>query len=183
MPGVNITIDGTTIGIISDINGKYSINLPNANSVLVFSFVGYAVQKIPAAGKTTIDVKLVPNVAQLEEVVVIGYGTQKKVDVTGAVSSVKISDMQKIASTNTSVALQGQVSGVNIVQTNADPGAGADIRIRGIGTLNNHFPLVIVDGVPSDINKVDPKDIESVNILKDAASAAIYGSRAANGVV
>jgi TonB-dependent starch-binding outer membrane protein SusC len=183
LPGVNITIDGTTVGVISDVNGKYSINLPNINSVLVFSFVGYVVQKIPFAGQTTIDVTLISNLEELEEVVVIGYGTQKKLDVTGAVSSVKVADMQKIASTNTSVALQGQVSGVNIVQTNADPGAGADIRIRGIGTLNNHFPLVIVDGVPSDINKVDPKDIESVNILKDAASAAIYGSRAANGVV
>jgi TonB-dependent starch-binding outer membrane protein SusC len=183
LPGVNITIDGTTIGIISDINGKYSINLPNENSVLVFSFVGYAIQKIPASGKTVLDVQMLPNVEKLEEVVVIGYGTQKKADVTGAVSTVKIANMQKISSTNTSVALQGQVSGVNIVQSNADPGAGADIRIRGIGTLNNHFPLVIVDGVPSDINAVDPKDIESVNILKDAASAAIYGSRAANGVV
>jgi TonB-dependent starch-binding outer membrane protein SusC len=183
LPGVNILIKNTLQGVITDMNGKYTIEVKEDNPVLVYSFVGYISQEIAVSGRSVIDVVLSSDVKTLDEVVVIGYGTQKKVDVTGAVSTVRISDMQKIHANNASVALQGQASGVNIVQTNADPGAGADIRIRGIGTLNNHFPLVIVDGVPSEINAVDPKDIESVNILKDAASAAIYGSRAANGVV
>ncbi|MFO7832084.1 MAG: SusC/RagA family TonB-linked outer membrane protein, partial [Desulfuromonadaceae bacterium] len=183
MIGVSVMVKGTTIGGITDVNGNYEITVPDRNSVLVFSFVGYNTQEVTVGSQTVINLTLTASLTELEEIVVIGYGIQKKADVTGAVSTVRIADMQKIATNNTSVALQGQVAGVNVMQSNADPGAGADIRIRGIGTLNNHFPLVIVDGVPSDINAVDPRDIESVNVLKDAASAAIYGSRAANGVV
>lgn len=181
--GVSVVVKGTTRGEITDADGNYEITVPDGNSVLVFSFVGYETQEVTVGSQTVIDLVMTASLTELEEIVVIGYGTQKKADVTGAVSTVRIADMQKIATNNTSVALQGQVAGVNVMQSNADPGAGADIRIRGIGTLNNHFPLVIVDGVPSDINAVDPRDIESVNVLKDAASAAIYGSRAANGVV
>ncbi len=181
--GVNVVIKGTTRGVITDVEGNYEITVPDEDAVLVFSYVGFVTKEIRVGNKSVIDVELTSALTELEELVVIGYGTQKKTDVTGAVSTVRIEDMQKVASNNAAVSLQGQVAGVNVVQSNADPGAGADIRIRGIGTLNNHFPLVIVDGVPSDINAVDPKDIESINILKDAASAAIYGSRAANGVV
>ena len=181
--GATVLVQGTTRGVVTNLDGNYEITVPDENTVLVFSFVGYETREITVGSQTTIDITLNSEITALEELVVIGYGTQKKADVTGAVSTVRIADMQKIAVNNTSVALQGQVAGVNVMQSNADPGAGADIRIRGIGTLNNHFPLVIVDGVPSDINAVDPRDIESVNVLKDAASAAIYGSRAANGVV
>ncbi|MFA5814235.1 MAG: TonB-dependent receptor [Bacteroidales bacterium] len=183
LPGVNISVQGSSTGVTTDLDGKYSITVPDANAVLLFSFVGYNTEQAVVGDRTAIDIVLMPNIQAMSEVVVIGYGTQKKRDVTGAVSTIRVADMQKVVANNASVALQGQASGVNVVQTNADPGAGADIRIRGIGTLNNHFPLVIVDGVPADINAVDPKDIESINILKDAASAAIYGSRAANGVV
>ncbi|MBL7113674.1 MAG: TonB-dependent receptor [Bacteroidales bacterium] len=181
--GATVVIQGTTRGAVTDLNGNYKITVPDENTVLVFSYVGYESRDITVGSQTTIDVILISEITAIEELVVIGYGTQRKTDVTGAVSTVRVADMQKIAVSNSSVALQGQVAGVNVVQSNADPSSGADIRIRGIGTLNNHFPLVIVDGVPSDINAVDPRDIESVNVLKDAASAAIYGSRAANGVI
>ena len=181
--GANVVVQGTTRGVVTDVDGNYRITVPDENTVLVFSFVGYESREIRVGSQTTIDVTLAAEITAIEELVVIGYGTQRKADVTGAVSTVSIDDMQKIAVSNASVALKGQVAGVNVVQQNADPSSGADIRIRGIGTLNNHYPLVIVDGVPSDINAVDPRDIESVNILKDAASAAIYGSRAANGVI
>lgn len=183
LPGVTVVVKGTTQGTVSNVDGEYSItNVPD-DATLQFSFVGMQTQEVPVANKTKIDLTMLPDAIGIEEVVAIGYGTQKKADLTGAVASVRIADMQKITTAQTSIALQGKVAGVNVVQSDAGPGNSADIRIRGIGTLNNHYPLVIVDGVPSSMTSVDPKDIASIDVLKDAASAAIYGSRAANGVI
>ncbi|MGA2408279.1 MAG: TonB-dependent receptor [Bacteroidales bacterium] len=183
LPGVTVLVKGSTTGTLTDASGKYTINNAPQNATLIFSFVGMTSQEIPSNGRLLIDVVLKEVNFGLEEVVVIGYGTQKKADITGAVSVVNVADLHKIMSSNASVAIQGMAAGVNVGQTNAAPGSGADIRIRGIGTFGNHQPLVIVDGVPSDINSINPSQIESINILKDASSAAIYGSRAANGVV
>ena len=180
LPGVNIQIEGTTIGVISDANGKYSINISNENVILTYSFIGYNNQKVSATGKTTIDITLVPNTASLEEVVVIGYGTQKKVNLTGSVSTVDTKGIVNIPYTNISQAITGKLPGVFSRQSGGTPGADSpDIRIRGASNA-----LVVVDGVIGrDYNTLDPNDIESVTVLKDAAAAAVYGARASSGVI
>jgi TonB-linked SusC/RagA family outer membrane protein len=183
LPGVNVLVKGTSIGTTSDASGKYTINVPDENAVLVTSFIGYATQEIAVGTQTTINVKLAPDVTQLGEVVVVGYGTQKKASVTGAISSVSSEEISAQPIMNITQALQGRVAGVTVVNNGA-PGAAPIIRIRGVGTINNANPLFVVDGFPtSDLNSFNPKDIESVDVLKDASAAAIYGSRAANGVI
>jgi TonB-linked SusC/RagA family outer membrane protein len=180
LPGVNIKVEGTTIGVISDANGKYSINIPNGNVTLTYSFIGYLNQKVSAKGKTTIDITLVPSVSNLEEVVVIGYGTQKKANLTGSVSAIQTKDIVNIPYTNISQALAGRLPGVFSKQSGGTPGADiADIRIRGGSNA-----LIVVDGIIGrDYNTLDPNDIESVTVLKDAAAAAVYGARASSGVI
>jgi len=185
MIGVNVLEKGTSNGTITDFDGNYSLSV-STSATIVYSYIGYGTIEVNVGDQSTINVSLIEEAGSLDEIVLVGYGSQKRKNVTGAVSVVDIGDMQKITTSNASVALQGKVSGVNVVQSNADPGAGADIRIRGIGTLGNHYPLIIIDGVPTDrngMNSIDPKDIKSLSVLKDAASAAIYGSRAANGVI
>jgi TonB-linked SusC/RagA family outer membrane protein len=184
LPGVNITIKGTTKGTVTDSNGGYIVEVPSPETILVFSFVGYTSQEITVGAQTSIDVVMFPDVTSLSEVVVVGYGEQKKENLTGSVVAVNGEDIIKRQVGQTSMTLQGIAPGVTVVQRSGQPGKdGGAIRIRGIGTLGDSNPLVLVDNVEMNINNIDPNIIESISILKDAASAAIYGSRAANGVI
>jgi TonB-dependent starch-binding outer membrane protein SusC len=184
LPGVNILIEGTQQGVISDVSGHYSIEVPQPNSVLVFSYIGFNSERIETEGKSVIDVSLIPDIKNLDEVVVIGYGVLKKKLVTGATIEVKGDELTKRNTVSPLTALQSLTPGINIAKVSGEPGAGFKVTIRGIGTIGDARPLYIVDGVPrDDINYLTPSDIESIDVLKDAASAAIYGSRAANGVV
>lgn len=182
--GVNVVVKGTTTGTVTDMNGAYSLQT-NDNATLIISYIGYKTQEIPVKGQTVINITLTEDSETLDEVIVVGYGTQKKVNLTGSVSSVNFADQALSRPiTDISSALTGLSSGVTIRQQSGNPGDEATtIRIRGVGTLNNSSPLVIVDGMEGDMNILNPNDIESVSILKDAASSAIYGSRAANGVI
>src|SRR5664279_583168 len=184
MIGVNVTVKGTTIGGISDVNGKFTLNVPNANATLVFSFIGYLSQEIPLAGQTTLNVALAAEVSQLSEVVVVGYGTQKKITATGSVTSTRGDDIVKSTATNVSSTLIGRMPGLTAVSRSGEPGQDdALLRIRGTNTLGDNSPLIVVDGVANrNLNRLNANDIESITVLKDA-SAAIYGSQAANGVI
>ena len=185
--GANVLIQGTSTGTITDINGQYSIeNVPDANSVLVISFVGYESQQIALDGRTAIDVVLEADIALLEEFVVTGYGTQKRTDLTGSVSSVKSKDINAFPTTNAMQALSGRAPGVEVIQTTGAPGAEVSLRIRGTNSVQgSNEPLYVIDGFPYSGNptNLNPSDIESIEILKDASATAIYGSRGANGVV
>jgi TonB-linked SusC/RagA family outer membrane protein len=182
LPGVSVVVKGTTNGTITDVNGKFTIPNVPANGTLQFSFVGMKTQEISISGKATINVILAEETVGIDEVVAIGYGTQKKADVTGAVAVVKPEKMQGI-NQSLSHALQGQLSGVTVIQNSGEPGGGVQIRVRGTGSINDNSPLYIVDGMIGSISGLNPSDIENISVLKDAASAAIYGSRGANGVV
>lgn len=182
--GATILEKGTGKGTVTDFDGKYSLEVTNANATLVFSYTGFLAQEIPLNGQTNLNVTLQENVEQLEEVVVIGYGTQKKSVVTGAISSVSAEDIQKAPILRVEQALQGRTSGVQVTSASGQPGDGLTVRIRGAGTTGSADPLYVVDGLPvGGIDYLNPGDIESIEVLKDAASAAIYGARAANGVV
>jgi TonB-dependent starch-binding outer membrane protein SusC len=186
LAGVYIVIEGTKAGTITDIDGKYSIEIASADASLVFSFIGFLSQTVPVAGKTVIDITLAADVKALDEVVVIGYGTQRKEAVTGSVASLKGDVIQEVPSSNFTQALQGRVSGVEMSQTSTKPGASMQIRIRGTRSLSaSNDPLVVLDGIPfaGSIGDISPSDIKSIDILKDASSTAIYGSRGANGVI
>ncbi len=184
LPGVNVLVKGTTKGTVTDAEGHFSISVDTGNEVLVFSFIGFVSQEIPLGGQTTVSVTMTADSETLSEVVVVGYGTQEKKDVTGAIASVKGSDIANIPVASASQALQGRASGVNVIRSGGAPGNTGSIRIRGIGTVNDADPLLIIDGVPAlNINDVNPNDIESIEVLKDASASAIYGTRAANGVV
>src|SRR5450759_1892181 len=180
--GVNIVVEGTTIGAISDASGKYTIQVPNNNAVLVFSFIGYVTEKAPFNGQSIIDITLSSDVKGLEEVVVIGYSSQRKKDITGAVSVVTTEALKSIPTGNAVIALQGLASGVNILSSGA-PGGRTDIFIRGVTSFGDTQPLVIVDGVPGSLDNLNMNDIESVQVLKDAGAASIYGVRGSNGVI
>ena len=186
LPGVTVVIKGTTQGTITDVDGNYSIsNVPN-DATLVYSFVGMKSQEIMIAGKSTINAVLEEETIGIEEVVAIGYGTQKKVNLTGAVSAVSGEDLVKRPVTNAETMLQGMMPGVQIIQNSGEPGnEDVSIRIRGTGTFSDagSDPLVLVDGVQGSLSDLNPNNIESISVLKDAASASIYGSRAANGVI
>jgi TonB-linked SusC/RagA family outer membrane protein len=184
MPGVNITVKGTNIGEITDAEGRYSLALTDRNVSLVFSFIGYITQEIPLNGRTTLDIALVGELKGLDEVIVIGYGTQKKSDLTGAVSSVKMNELKGQSIVNVQQMLEGTVAGVSAISESGLPGGKLKINIRGIGTLHNTDPLYVVDGVQTrEIGLINPNDIESMEVLKDASTAAIYGSSGANGVI
>lgn len=183
LPGASIVEKGTTNGTQTDFDGNFSIEISNQDAILVISYIGFATKEVPLTGQTSINVLLEESAAALDEIVVVGYGTQKKVNLTGAVSSVQSEDFQNRPITSASQTLQG-IQGVYVNQVGGQPGSdAATIRIRGVGTLNDNNPLILVDGIEFSINDLNPNDIESISVLKDAASAAIYGSRAANGVV
>ncbi|HAF28646.1 MAG TPA: TonB-dependent receptor [Bacteroidales bacterium] len=184
LPGVNITVKGTTIGISTDFNGDYSISVPGDETILVFSFIGYEKVELPVKGKSVIDVSLRLESTALDEIVVIGYGSIKKSDLTGSVSSVKGADLTKITSSSLEQSLQGKVAGLQVSNVSGAPGSIPIIRVRGVGTLNNSSPIFVVDGIIlDDISFLNSADIESVEVLKDASATAIYGSRGANGVI
>lgn len=186
LPGVNVVEKGTSNGTTTDVEGRFILNVAGESSVLVFSFIGYDVQEVTAGNRTDFSIKMVVKAESLEEVVVVGYGTQKKANLTGAVGAVESKEIEKLNVTNTTQALQGQVAGVTVVQGSGQPGKeNVSIRIRGQGTFSSagNNPLVLVDGLASSMDNVDFNDIASISVLKDAASASIYGTRAANGVV
>ncbi|MBQ7811004.1 MAG: TonB-dependent receptor [Bacteroidales bacterium] len=184
LTGTSVMVEGTTVGTITDIDGKYTIKADKGN-VLLFDFIGFNPERVTVGEKTVIDVVMTPSTEFLEETVVVGYGVQKKVNVTGAVATVNYADIAESRPVTTTAAmLRGASAGVQVSQTSSMPGAETiDIKVRGVGTLNDASPLVIVDGFESSLSKVNPSDIETISILKDAASCAIYGNRGANGVV
>lgn len=184
MPGVNIQVKGTTVGTISNIDGAYSLSVPDLNTTLVFSFIGYITQEAPLGGRTRLDIALKEELTQLEEVVVVGYGTVKKATVTGAISTVEGDQLQKSPSVNITNAFAGRLPGLLVVTRSGEPGNDESIlRIRGSNTLGNNNPLIVIDGIANrNMNRISSADIETITVLKDA-SAAIYGAQAANGVI
>ena len=202
LPGVNIVIKGSSVGTTADADGKYSLSVPGNDAVLVFSFIGFQTIEMPVGTQTVINPALGSDTKALEEVVVVGYGTQRKVDLTGAVGSLRASDID-IGSkpiTSPDQLLAGRVAGVQITNRSGDPGAPIDVRIRGVGTAGVNSPLWVIDGVPivqtsnitvntssttesNPLAGINPADIETIDVLKDASAAAIYGARAANGVI
>ncbi|HEY9007423.1 MAG TPA: TonB-dependent receptor [Ohtaekwangia sp.] len=186
LPGVNVIVKGTSIGTTSDAEGRYSLNVPDQNAVLVFSFIGYQTQEVSVGGQTSIDVVLVSDVETLSEVVVVGYGEQKRETVTGSISQIKGEDMVKSPQPNVSNSLAGRFSGIITSNRGGEPGNdGSSYNIRGLATTGNNDVLVVIDGIPGalgGLERLNPNDIESISILKDA-SAAVYGNRAANGAI
>lgn len=192
LPGVSVKIKGTAIGTSTDADGRFTLNVPD-NSTLVFTFIGFISKEVLVNGKTTIDVQLAPDSRALDEVVVIGYGSQKRSEITGAISTVSGKDIASISSGGLQEALQGRAAGVNITPTSGMPGGALDMNVRGVATFGNGNPLFVIDGVPvlsegtsrnfNPIASIPPDNIESIQILKDASAAAVYGARAANGVV
>lgn len=201
LPGVNVLVKGTTSGTVTDVDGNYRITVPTGYNTLVFSSVGYETLERTVDNQSTINVTLMPDLKALSEVVVVGYGTQERREVTGAIASVGGEEIEKLAVQSLDQALQGQAPGVVVTQNSGEPGGNVSVRIRGVGSFGNNEPLYVIDGFPvfndngrvgaagfnnnsfNSLAMLNPKDIESIEILKDASAAAIYGSRAANGVV
>jgi len=184
IPGVSVVVRGTTIGTITDFDGNYSLTVPEDALVLMFTFVGMKTVEETIGDRSSIDVVLESDVFGLDEVVVTGYASQIREALTGAVVTVESDDLAEMPATNLGHALQGRTSGVSILNSHV-PGGDVTVRIRGLGSINNNDPLYVIDGVPTKwgLNQVNPNEIESVSVLKDAASQAIYGARGANGVI
>lgn len=186
LPGVNILVKGTTMGTTTDAGGHYAIEVPDGESVLTFTFIGYATIDVKVDNRTEINVSLTPDIQYLDEVAVIGYGTVKKSDLTGSVSSIKSDELNSFPTTNVLQALSGRTTGVHVLQNNGAPGAGISVRIRGTNSIQGgNEPLYVIDGFPfsGSPTNLNNSDIESMEVLKDASATAIYGSRGANGVV
>lgn len=186
LPGVSILVKGTTTGTVTDVDGNFRISVPSESSVLVFSFIGFVSQEVVVGSQSTLSVLLSPDTKSLQEVIVVGYGEQKKETITGSVATVKGGELAKSPAVNLSNSIAGRMAGVVAVNRSGEPGNdGSSIRIRGSNTLGNNDALIVIDGIPAragGIDRLNPNDIESISVLKDA-SAAIYGSRAANGVI
>lgn len=181
--GANVKVTGTTIGCITDIDGNFTLEVPE-NAKLTVSYIGFQTQEIAINGKSSVNIVLEEDTEMLDEIVVIGYGSMKKKDLTGAVAAIRGEKLSARKTTQLSTALQGSIAGVMVTRDNNAPGAAAStIRVRGITTISDSSPLVIIDGIPGDIDDVNPNDVESMSVLKDASSASIYGSRAAAGVI
>jgi TonB-linked SusC/RagA family outer membrane protein len=206
MPGVSIMVKGSSQGAITGIDGNFALNVPNDSAVLVFNFIGYVSSELSVGGQSVIEIVLKEDVMQLDEIVVTGYGTSKKSDLTGSLTSLKEDDFNKGSVTTPEQMMQGRIAGVQITSNNGEPGSGSQIRVRGLSTFRSGSqPLYVVDGIPLDfassspkgangsalngapatnpLNFINPGDIQSIDILKDASAAAIYGSRGANGVI
>lgn len=185
MPGVNIIVKGTTLGTTSDVDGKFTLDVPDQNAILVFSFIGFLTQEIQVGEKTGFNVVLKADVQSLSEVVVVGYGTNKKIDLTGAVASVRMQDVELQPNVNLMQSMRGSIAGVNVTD-NGRAGSDGSITIRGLSSISgSNAPLIVLDNIPyyGGLSDINTNDIESIHILKDGSSAAIYGSRAANGVI
>lgn len=183
LPGVNVVEKGTTNGTTTDVSGRFSLNVQGPSSVLVFSFIGYSTREVPVGSQTNFSIDLEADVKALQEVVVVGYGTQEKVNLTGAVGVATGEELQNRPIANVGEGLQGLVPNLNVDIRNGDPTTPIDFNVRGFESINGGQPLILVDNVPMDLNRVNPNDIESISVLKDAAAAAVYGARAAFGVV
>ena len=183
--GTNVVVKGTSIGTITDLDGKYKLEVPGSDAILVFSSVGFTPEEVLVGNKNVIDVALSPDIKALQEIVVIGYGSQEKKDFAGAVSTISTKDFERVPATNPLQAFQGKTPGLQITNQSGLPGSGASVLIRGIQSINGtNSPIYVVDGViTSSIDNLSTNDIESVSVLKDASAAAIYGARAANGVI
>lgn len=199
--GANVSVKGTPKGTITDFNGEFAIKNVNANTVLLITYIGYLSQEAVVGNSTILHIVLIEDTQKLEEVIVVGYGTQRKKDLTGAISSVKTEELPKANSVSIGQMLSGQVAGLRVMQTSAQPGGNIEFRVRGNASVNaSNEPLIIIDGIPSSggaieenshygggkkssLNSINPNDIESIEVLKDASSTAIYGARAANGVI
>lgn len=184
LPGVNIVVKGTQTGVTSDAEGRYTVNVPTGRNTLIISAIGYASQEAEVGNRSEINLTLRGDIKTLDEVVVTGYGSQAKRDITGAVATVDTKQLLSVPATNVGQALQGRVAGVTVGNENS-PGGGVMVRIRGFGTINDNSPLYVIDGVPTkgNLNTLNLNDVESLQVLKDASAASIYGSRAGNGVV
>jgi TonB-dependent starch-binding outer membrane protein SusC len=184
LPGVNILVKGTSQGTTTDVNGDFSLQVPGSESVIVFSFIGYITEEVSVGSNTSLNVMMMPDLVALNEVVVVGYGTQKTTEITTAIASVKEKDFTAGAMRDASELIKGKVAGLTITNGSGDPAAGPTISLRGIATLQgSSSPLIMIDGIPGDFNTVAPGDILSIDVLKDASAAAIYGTRGANGVI
>ncbi len=186
LPGVSVIIKGTTVGVITDLNGNFKITVSDPNAVLVFKSIGFADQEIQVGNQSQLKITMQEKVEELDQVVVVGYGVQKRSDVTGSVASVSADKLTKLPIAGIDQALQGLAAGVNIIPVSGRPGSGVDIQIRGITSINGTRPLIIIDGVGRDqdaLSRLNPGDIESIEVLKDASSAAIYGASGGNGVI
>ncbi|MDD7124758.1 MAG: carboxypeptidase-like regulatory domain-containing protein, partial [Bacteroidales bacterium] len=185
MIGVSVVIDGTTSGAVTDLEGRFSIPNVTKGATLVVSYIGYQKQRVKVTDSRELNLRLVPDNQSLDEVVVVGYGVVRKSDLTGSVGSVKAADIAGKGSTSVMESLQGRMAGVNISQSSSRAGDGFNIQIRGKSSMNEDCkPLYVIDGVVCDnMDFLNPMDIEKVDVLKDASSTAIYGSRATNGVV
>ncbi|MGB3799916.1 MAG: TonB-dependent receptor plug domain-containing protein, partial [Lewinella sp.] len=205
LPGVTVMVKGTNSGTATDFDGSYTLTVPNGNAVLAFSYIGYRPQEVEVGTQNVIDITLGQDINSLDEVVVIGYGTQVRRDVTGSISSLDEKSFSAQANTNVDQMIQGKAAGVQVVQNSGEPGGGMSINIRGVGSINaGSSPLYVVDGLPinnspaisqtgnetaatrsprNPISFLNPEDIASIDILKDASATAIYGSRGANGVI
>ncbi|MCG8310136.1 MAG: TonB-dependent receptor [Cytophagales bacterium] len=186
LPGVNVIVKGTSQGTVTDVDGNYSLKVPDQNSMLVFSSVGYVQEEIVIGTKTSIDITLIPDITALEEIVVIGYGTQKKVSLTGSVANIKAKELEAFPSSNLSALLAGRMSGVYVSSNTGTPGVSSSVQIRSQGSWNKSNPVFVIDGIVRDkrvFDALDPMEIQDISVLKDAASAAIYGSRSDGGVI
>ena len=199
--GANVSIKGTTVGTITDFNGQFSLENVSDKAILLISYIGYLSQEIEVGNKAVFNIILKEDTQKLEEVIVVGYGTQRKRDLTGAISSVKTEELPKANSVSVGQMLSGQVAGLKVMQTSAQPGGNIEFRVRGNASVNaSNEPLIIIDGIPSSggaveenshygggkkstLNSINPNDIASIEVLKDASSTAIYGARAANGEI
>ena len=182
LPGVTVLVKGTSTGTVTDANGAFSLSIPESAEFLQFSFIGMQTLEMPVRGRTSFTVVMQQETIGLEEVVAVGYGTKRRADITGSISVVNTGDLSQMPVRSAAAALQGMASGVNVINRGA-PGAGSKIMIRGVTNFGNTDPLVIVDGVEQSLNNISATDIESIQVLKDAGSAAIYGVRGANGVI
>lgn len=186
LPGVTVLLKGTTIGTATNIDGSFSLSVPDESETLVVSFIGYQTQEVPINNRATINVSLAPDAKALEEVVVVGYGTQRKRDLTGSISQVEPSEVNVVATPNVTEALQGRTAGVSVLSS-AEPGGSPTVRVRGTGSISaGNDPLIVVDGFPlvnANLSDINSNDIASIEVLKDASATAIYGSRGANGVI
>lgn len=180
--GVSVKVKGTPIGASTDVNGQYSLTVPDGSNVLVFTYLGYLIQEISVDGRSIVDVTMLEDTKSLDEVVVVGYSAQKKKDIIGSVTVVNMEEMKSVPSVSADQALQGMASGVNVIKSGI-PGAGAKIMVRGVTSFGNTDPLVIIDGIAGSLDNISAAEIESMQVLKDAGSSAIYGVRGANGVI